>query len=186
MKRLAVIVSLIILILVNHSCAEYVDNTVNNIDPILIADSLVTPSSSPEKGEFSGVRKYIYLTIDDAPLNGSEYIDSVIAAAKIKTSLFVVGNGINGSKRFRQYYKRLCENPYVEICNHSYSHANNRYIAFYKNPELVLNDFEKNQADLNISCKIARLPGRNLWLLGERKKNYKQTGGSSAELLAEK
>ncbi|NDV58440.1 polysaccharide deacetylase family protein [Bacteroides sp. 519] len=127
----------------------------------------------------------MYLTIDDAPLNGSAYIDSIITIEKVKTSLFSVGCSIDGSHRFREYHQKFEENPFIEIYNHSYSHANHRYAAFYQNPEYVLNDFEKNQTSCNIKYKIARLPGRNLWQLGERKKNYKQTGATSAALLVE-
>lgn len=167
MKRVTILFPAVILLLIYQSCTEYADSPVIDIDPVIPAG------------------KCIYLTIDDAPLNGSLYIDSIISATRIKTSLFMVGNGIDGSKRFRQYYEQFCQNPYIEIYNHSYSHANNRYAAFYKNPESVLRDFEKNQSDFTITHKIARLPGRNLWLLGERKMNYKQTGATSAELLAE-
>jgi len=129
-------------------------------------------------------RKYIYLTIDDAPLNGSAYIDSIISVEKVKTSLFVVGSHIKESKRLLKSYESFRQNPYIEIYNHSYSHANNRYADFYKNPNSVYLDFERNQSELNISRKIARLPGRDLWMLGDRKKNVRQTGTTAAELLA--
>ena len=130
--------------------------------------------------------KHIYLTIDDAPLNGSMYIDSVISAAKVKTSIFIVGNPIHGSGKFKKYHETLKENRYIELYNHSYSHANHRYAGYYKEPEQVVSDFEKNMTEFNLRHHIARLPGRNLWHLGERKKNYKQTGAEAASLLAEK
>lgn len=145
----------------------------------------IASATDTEKEDSLNPRKYIYLTIDDAPLNGCKYIDSIISAEKVKAGIFLVGNPIDGSHRFRKYHQQLKENPYIEIYNHSYSHANNKYSAFYKQPELVLNDFEKNQADFNILHKIARLPGRNIWQVDERKKNYKQASASSAALLAE-
>lgn len=148
--------------------------------PLALADSTITL-----KKDLSGRDKYIYLTIDDAPLNGSAYIDSIISETKVKANIFLVGNPIDGSNRFRKHYETLKTNSYIEIYNHSYSHANNRYLSFYKHPDTVLSDFEKNQAAFDIRSKIARLPGRNLWQVGERKKNCGQTGASSAQLLAE-
>jgi hypothetical protein len=80
----------------------------------------------------------------------------------------------------------LKENRYIELYNHSYSHANHKYAKYYQNPEQVASDFEKNRTDFNLRHYIARLPGRNLWQLGDRKRNYKQTGSEAAALLAEK
>lgn len=151
-------------------------------DTIPATDAMLdTPTDQP-----ATPGKCIYLTIDDAPLNGSLYIDSIVRSTGTKTSLFMVGNGIDGSKRFRRHFNELKVNPFVEIYNHSYSHARNKYTQYYTYPESVLEDFEKNQTDFQIQHKIARLPGRNLWYIGERQKNMKQSGNTSAELLAEK
>lgn len=153
--------------------APAVDSLVHAIDSVNITETLA-----------SG--KHIYLTIDDAPFNGSKYIDSVIFNAKVKASIFMIGNMVNGSSRFQRYHKMLKKNPYIELYNHSYSHANHRYASYYQNPEQVVDDFERNSTEFNLSTQIARLPGRNLWQIGDRKKNYKQTGADAATLLAEK
>lgn len=193
MEKTQRITSLAILLIICAACTE----TVNNVDidtttasTALVNDTVPTISLDVIEQEDTQVdahrpQKYIYLTIDDAPLNGSEYIDSIIGDTKIKTNIFLVGNSINGSHRFRKYYNLMKENPYIAIYNHSYSHADNKYTQYYKSPEKVLNDFETNQTNFNINHKIARLPGRNLWQIGERKKNYKQTGATSAKLLAQ-
>lgn len=130
--------------------------------------------------------KYIYLTIDDSPLNGSQYIDSIIRTTGIKTNIFLVGHPIDESSRFKKNYELLNGNPYIEIYNHSYTHANHKYLRYYKNPEQVLDDFEKNRIDFHLPHRIARLPGRNLWHVAGKTKNYKQTGAEAAQLLAEK
>ena len=80
----------------------------------------------------------------------------------------------------------LKKNRYIELYNHSYSHANHKYSSYYKNPEQVVSDFDKNMKEFHLHHNIARLPGRNLWQLGDRKKNYRQTGSDAAKLLAEK
>ncbi len=158
-------------------------------DSVNAIPAAVTEKETDETTDYettlSAPRKTIYLTIDDAPLNGSHYIDSVITAEKVKAGIFLVGNSIDGSHRFRKYHERLKSNPHIEIYNHSYSHAKHKYAAYYKNPQKVMEDFEKNEADFGISHKVARLPGRNLWQVGERKKNYRQTGATAAALLTD-
>lgn len=183
MKKVNALIFITILLLMNVRCIDNENSLNSDITPIAIPDSIIHPIEI-EKVDSLNSQKYVYLAIDDAPLNGSKYIDSIISSKKIKTNLFVVGNAIDGSSKFLKYYNMFQTNLYIEIYNHSYSHANNRYTDFYKNPESVLKDFEKNQTEFNISHKIARLPGRNLWQIGERKKNYQQTGSTSAELLA--
>jgi len=150
-----------------------VDSTAYNKDSIDIKKPLTS-------------KKYIYLTIDDAPLNGSSYIDSVISATKVKTNIFMVGGPIHKSGKFKNYHEMLKKNRHIELYNHSYSHANHKYSRYYKNPAQVVSDFDKNMTEFQLRHHIARLPGRNLWQLGDRKKNYRQTGSDAAKLLAEK
>jgi len=179
MKKVKILLSVAAIIFASIRCTK--ENSLNIVDSASVRDSITVAAVAEDSLKS---RKYIYLTIDDAPINGSTYVDSVISVEKVKTSLFLVGNPINGSKRFLRYYEAFRKNPYIEIYNHSYSHGNHKYANFYKNPASVLADFEKNQSEFNISHKIARLPGRNLWMIGERKKNCRQTGTTSAELLA--
>jgi len=188
MKPIFRILAFLSVFVVTNSCHE----TFNDLDiyeePVALTDSITAESTTlPQKPDSTILndRKFIYLTIDDAPLNGSAYIDSIISRTQIKANIFMVGNPIDGSGKFKAYYDILKNNSHIEIYNHSYSHANNRYANFYKDPDMVLKDFEKNQTAFGIQYKIARLPGRNLWQIGEKKKNYKQTGSTSAQLLVE-
>ncbi len=128
--------------------------------------------------------KYIYLTFDDGPLNGSENIDSVILAERLKISVFLVGEHAEASKQMGTYYKLYEQNPFVETYNHSYTHANNKYELFYSNPQNVLADIQKNEQLLHLRYKIVRLPGRNMWRIGGRKKDDEVSGSISADLLA--
>lgn len=188
MKQLTRILSLAIILSAAISCTE----VITDFEPVSQteqpSDSALLPhaAASDMYDTLSPIpRKCIYLTIDDAPLNGSVYIDSIVSKTKVKTNIFMVGNPIDGSGKFKKYYNMLRGNQYIEIYNHSYSHANNKYAAYYKSPESVLADFEKNSSDFGISHRIARLPGRNLWKIGEKTKNYKQTGATSAQLLSD-
>lgn len=127
--------------------------------------------------------KYIYLSFDDGPLNGSENIDSVILGERLKISVFLVGEHAQKSKQLGTYYKLYEQNPYVEVYNHSYTHANNKYELFYSKPENVLADIQKNEQLLNLRYKIVRLPGRNIWRVGGRKRDDGTSGSAAADLL---
>jgi len=128
--------------------------------------------------------KYIYLTFDDGPLNGSENIDSIILAERLKISVFIIGEHAEESKRLGKYYKLYEQNPFVEVYNHTYTHANDKYVLFYSNPSNVLADIQKNERLLDLHYKIVRLPGRNIWRIGNRKKDDGVEGSSAADLLA--
>jgi peptidoglycan/xylan/chitin deacetylase (PgdA/CDA1 family) len=132
----------------------------------------------------SSVLKYIYFTFDDGPLHGSENIDSVILSERLKISVFLVGEHVEKSPQLDKYYKMYEQNPFVEAYNHSYTHANLKYELYYRNPENVLADIRKNEQLLNLKFKIVRLPGRNMWRIGDRKRDDQVSGSSAADLLA--
>ena len=128
--------------------------------------------------------KYIYLTFDDGPLNGSENIDNVILAERLKMSVFLVGENTERSKLLDNYYGLYEQNPFVETYNHSFTHAHGKYELFYKNPQNVLQDIQKNEQLLNLHYKIVRLPGRNMWRIGNRSKDDIESGSAAAYLLS--
>lgn len=74
-------------------------------------------------------------------------------------------------------------NPYIEIGNHSYTHANDQYAAYYSNPEGVLADFMRNMDSLQLTTKVGRLPGRNMWRVNQRSRNDISSGIEAADLL---
>ncbi|MBS1576656.1 MAG: polysaccharide deacetylase family protein [Bacteroidetes bacterium] len=127
--------------------------------------------------------RYIYLTFDDGPLEGSEDIDDAVTKENIKINVFVVGQHALRSKRMKGYYQLYLNNPLIEIGNHSYSHAHNEYEKFYENPQSVLQDFLKCQDQLKIPNRYARQPGRNQWRLRDTVINDVRSGSLSADLL---
>lgn len=149
----------------------------------MITSSFQSQKSIPVHAEKSSL-KYIYFTFDDGPLNGSEHIDSVILAERLKISVFLVGEHAEKSKLMGNYYKMYEQNPFVEAYNHSYTHAKDKYALFYSNPTNVLADIQKNEQLLNLRYKVVRLPGRNMWRLGDRKKDDGASGSKAADLLA--
>lgn len=167
-KTSGIIIGLVlVLVIANSSCQMQQAKNIDPVKPPLIR----TPV------------KYIYLSFDDGPLNGSENIDSVILGERLKISVFLVGEHAEKSKQLGTYYKLYEQNPFVEVYNHSYTHANNKYELFYSNPENVLADIQKNEQLLNLRYKIVRLPGRNIWRVGGRNKDDGISGSKAADLL---
>jgi peptidoglycan/xylan/chitin deacetylase (PgdA/CDA1 family) len=127
--------------------------------------------------------RYIYLTFDDGPLNGSQHLDSIATAKGIKINTFLIGNHDKMSKKLHSFTERYKNNPLVDCYNHSYWHAHNKYTTFYSNPQTAFEDFELAEQSLGLTHKIVRLPGRNIWYIGDRKKVDLKSGASTAELL---
>lgn len=126
---------------------------------------------------------HIYITFDDGPMNGSEDIDDVVRQEKINVNVFVVGQHALSDGKMKKFYALYQHDPYIEIGNHSYSHAHNHYLKFYGNPPSDIADFTKCQTELQIQNKIARLPGRNQWRLKNLRINDVSTGAACADLL---
>lgn len=133
--------------------------------------------------ELDRLPKHIYFTFDDGPLIGSAAIDSISKAKNIKISTFLVGRHVDMSTRRKRDFQRYGENPLVECYNHSYTHGQNRFNTFYSNPVGAYEDFEKNEIDLALKHKIARLPGRNIWIYDDMRRIDLQSGASTADML---
>lgn len=84
-----------------------------------------------------------------------------------KFTVFLVGKHLF-SQNMIHYVKDYKNDSLIEIGNHSYSHASGRYNHFYRNPDAVLGDFNKNSHELNIPNKIVKVPRRRFWYLGSR------------------
>lgn len=131
-------------------------------------------------------KRFVYLTFDDGPYKGSANINRIIQEENAKATVFVVG--------FNAYTKTLLElinaykmNPAIEVANHTYSHGNrNKFKSYYRNPTAVLADVNKNDTFFGMNNRFVRLPGRNVWRLGDRQKNdYDQGSKNTADVLSE-
>ncbi|MEN9685228.1 MAG: hypothetical protein RLZZ28_1014 [Bacteroidota bacterium] len=112
-------------------------------------------------------KRYIFLTWDDSPQPpGTVNCKNVFREQGIKATFFSVGFNQVGP-----WKKRLIDsirNGYPEflLANHSFSHGfNDKYSKFYSPgmTDSALNDFLRNEKELNIPVKIIRLPGNNTW-----------------------
>jgi peptidoglycan/xylan/chitin deacetylase (PgdA/CDA1 family) len=125
----------------------------------------------------------IYLTFDDGPLAGSEDVNDAVRREKTKINVFVVGLNIQYSRRLQRYLQMYETNSWIEVGNHSFSHAHDDYNSYYSNPDAVFQDFLKNEKTLNLPNKLARLPGRNMWRLKDRRKDDVKSGSKAADIL---
>lgn len=159
--------------------------------PLLITKKPLTIPSSPATAKAVKPElpvRYIYLTFDDGPLEGSEHIDSVVLQERLKISVFLVGQLVMQNKKLQAYLEEYKTNPYIETYNHSYTHAGGKYKKFYSKPVSVLADIQQDEAALGLHYRIVRLPGRNIWRTGKRRKDDPATGTSgsaAADTLAE-
>lgn len=126
-------------------------------------------------------KKSIFLTFDDGPRPGTDDVISVLSSKQVKGTLFMVGIHKTGKWRIAQVF-RAHKNAFTEVANHSYTHANNQYLEYYKAPKKVVLGFEKAEKTLYLRNKIARLPGRNTWNIGGIRKSDGQSGIAAAQL----
>lgn len=126
----------------------------------------------------------IYLTFDDGPVTESEELTSIATKDSVPINVFVVGEKVFASDTMKRLFQSYFNNPFIEIGNHSFTHANKKYQQYYQNPETVIKDFKLNQDTLRLSKKIARLPGRNTWRINNRSRTDIPDANTAADSLA--
>ncbi|MFC7347080.1 polysaccharide deacetylase family protein [Chryseobacterium zhengzhouense] len=110
-------------------------------------------------------KRVIYLTFDDGPNRGTENLLKILHKRNVCATAFLVGKHASDSKRQKEDLEKMRTDVLLELANHSYTHAHNKYSDFYKNPEAVVKDFNRAKDSLKLAGMIARTPGRNIWRL---------------------
>ncbi|MGI9653412.1 polysaccharide deacetylase family protein [Chryseobacterium sp. RLHN22] len=110
-------------------------------------------------------KRVIYLTFDDGPNRGTENLLKILHKRNVCATAFLVGKHASDSKRQKEDLEKMKTDVLLELANHSYTHAHNKYSDFYKNPEAVVKDFNRAKDSLKLAGMIARTPGRNIWRL---------------------
>ncbi len=114
---------------------------------------------------YDSTKKYIYLTFDDGPQNGTTTCVELCRQLGVKASFFMVGLHAAGKSDGAKIVSMIRQSyPHLLLANHSYTHANEKYRFFYQHPEMAKEDFLKNQESLNVPYKIVRLPGNSAWV----------------------
>jgi peptidoglycan-N-acetylglucosamine deacetylase len=125
-----------------------------------IVKALPAPIAPPKPKK---KKKKIYLTFDDGPNKGTKNVLDIIQQEDVPVTFFIVGEHVFASVGQNQVWDSLKMAKNIELCNHSYTHAHNRYRKFYKEPETVVKDMEKTKECLLPENNIVRAPGRNSW-----------------------
>ena len=131
--------------------------------PVSIADSAITVvTQKPDKP--ARKKKTIYLTFDDGPNKGTKNLMHIVEQENIPVTLFVVGEHVYGSRYQSAIYDSVSNNNLFEIANHSYTHAfENKFEKFYAVPDSAVKDFLRCADSLQLTTRIIRTPGRNIW-----------------------
>jgi peptidoglycan/xylan/chitin deacetylase (PgdA/CDA1 family) len=108
-------------------------------------------------------KKKIYLTFDDGPNRGTRTVLDIVQQENVPVTFFIVGEHVYASPAQQRVWDSLRASPNVEIANHSYTHAHNRYDRFYEAPGTVVKDMERTRDSLLPETNIVRAPGRNSW-----------------------
>ncbi|MBL7732848.1 MAG: polysaccharide deacetylase family protein [Chitinophagaceae bacterium] len=108
-------------------------------------------------------KKKIYLTFDDGPNKGTLNVLNAVKEEQVAVSFFIVGKHVFDSPAQQAVWEQLKADSAIELCNHSYTHALNRYTKFYNDPAGVVADFRKSDEKLDFNNHVVRMPGRNAW-----------------------
>ena len=108
-------------------------------------------------------KKKIYLTFDDGPNKGTKNVLDIVNDEKVPVTFFIVGEHVFASINQNNTWDSLRIAEQIEICNHSYTHAHNKYEEFYQSPDSVIADFQRAHDSLDLKNNIVRTPGRNTW-----------------------
>ena len=108
-------------------------------------------------------KRTIYLTFDDGPNRGTRKVMHIAVDEKVPISMFMVGEHVYGTPYQKATLDSVLAIDMIEVCNHSWCHANNHYNRYYNNADSVVDDFERCKDSLHLTNNIARTPGRNIW-----------------------
>ena len=141
-------------------------DNISDKTPVTLAAATIdsTPKFFWKAASYDSTKKYIYLTFDDGPQNGTTAVFELCKQLGVKASFFMVGAHAY-TKNLKDIVGNIRESyPQILLCNHSFTHDNGKYRYFYNHPEMAAADFLKAQQSLNVPYKILRLPGNRAWI----------------------
>lgn len=123
------------------------------------------PAAQKPKKPQGKQKKKIYLTFDDGPNKGTMNVLQAVKEEQVPVTFFLVAEHAFASPWQQRVWDSLQTTHNIELCNHSESHAHNRYSSFYLDPQKVIEDFKRSEARLGLKNNVVRAPGRNTWRL---------------------
>jgi len=132
---------------------------------VLVAAKTAAPKEVAKKPAAKPVKKKkkIYLTFDDGPNKGTQNVLDILQQENVPATFFIVGEHVFMSKEQAATWDSLLQAKNIQLCNHSYTHAHNRYQKFYEHPDEVVKDIELTKEKILPDNYIVRAPGRNCW-----------------------
>lgn len=177
------------------SCTQDKTNNNPNGTPVQTTDSSAFAPTEPvdtlnveklPKTRTDSNSRVIYMTFDDGPLAPTPHLINIVHEKQIKMSEFAVGMHALLNRSFMRHLDAMKHSPYIEVLNHSYSHAYGKYQSFYSQPQSAAEDIIGNEDKLGLLTKIVRMPGRDIWATDSIKHGWKQSGGKTAQILFDK
>ncbi|MBS1578597.1 MAG: polysaccharide deacetylase family protein [Bacteroidetes bacterium] len=153
------------------ACNEQHSKT--KVEPDSVATTQVTKPTLPDSVTkfihkppiYDSTKKYVYLTFDDGPQNGTTTVLDICRKEGIKGTFFMVGLHTDRANKGHELVNEIKNSyPQILLANHSYTHASDRYKYFYQHPQMAFNDFLQAQQTLAVPYKIIRLPGNSAWV----------------------
>jgi peptidoglycan/xylan/chitin deacetylase (PgdA/CDA1 family) len=154
-------------------------NPMDNEHSSLSPDHSLSPVNSRSSSPYT-----IYLTFDDGPCPGSEKVNELARKDSLFINAFLIGKNVYGTNKGRPLWQEYRDNPFVELGNHSYTHAERHYLRYFREPATVLADFNRNRDSLRFNNNFVRLPGRNFFRVDSLRRNDISTGKAAADTLA--
>jgi len=146
------------------ACTYYKTESTVSITAISFAVPDSTGKAIPAPQLPAKKKKTIYLTFDDGPNKGTKKMMHIVTEEKVPVTLFIIGEHVYGSREQTATFDSLVANSYVEIANHSFTHAfHNKFAKFYAVPDSAVKDFMRCADSLHLTAGIIRTPGRNIW-----------------------
>ncbi|MGG5462228.1 polysaccharide deacetylase family protein [Clostridium sp. B9] len=116
-------------------------------------------------GTYEGDGKYVFLTFDDGPSNGTEKILNILKEKDVKATFFVLGSSIEDNSKRQEFLKEEIKSGNA-IANHSYSHDfkklyphNNLNIDVFMDEFNKTNNIMKSIIGEEFDCRVLRMPG---------------------------
>lgn len=137
----------------------------NQAGPVQVSAHPAEKAAAMASYRYDSTKKYIYLTFDDGPQPGTLSCYHLCLTEGIKASFFMVGLHETMKSDGKQIVNMIRSGyPRFLLANHSYTHANNKYLDFYHHPQKAAADFFQSQQALQVPYLIARLPGNRSWV----------------------
>jgi len=141
--------------------------------PVDSSDKAVNDPRPPQPKDSN--LKYVYLTFDDGPGNGTLNCYDVCKNKGVKATFFLVGEHAENKWGKGILNEMRKDMRHFLFANHSYTHANNRYVYFYNHSQSALQDFIRTQDSLGFPVAIARFPGNPSWVMDNKFRSSKLT-----------